>query len=86
MERVANSEHSSNSKQRINDAIAAIGRTNNRADAESVRQNLVQSLANTLAGSSSIRTSRAGAPGLSDQARNGGHRNPEGFGPPRSHN
>lgn len=46
MERVANSEHSSNSKQRINDAIAAIGRTNNRADAESVRQNLVQSLAN----------------------------------------
>jgi hypothetical protein len=45
MERVANSEHSSNSKQRINDAIAAIGRTNNRADAESVRQNLVQSLA-----------------------------------------
>jgi hypothetical protein len=46
MERVANSEHSSNAKQRINDAIAAIGRTNNRADAESVRQNLVQSLAN----------------------------------------
>jgi hypothetical protein len=85
MERVANSEHSSNSKQRINDAIAAIGRTNNRADAESVRQNLVQSLANTLAGSSSIRTSRAGAAGLSDQARHSGHRDPEGFGPPRSH-
>jgi hypothetical protein len=45
MDRVASSEHSPASKQTINDAISAVGRTNNRADAEAVRQNVVQALA-----------------------------------------
>jgi hypothetical protein len=43
--RVAASEHSPEVKGGINDAIAAIGRTNNRQDAAAVRDNLVQSLA-----------------------------------------
>jgi hypothetical protein len=45
MDRVAASEHSSSAKQRINDAIATIGRTNNRQHANEVRNNVVQSLA-----------------------------------------
>jgi hypothetical protein len=45
MDRVAASEHSSSAKQAINDAIATIGRTNNRQHANEVRNNLVQSLA-----------------------------------------
>jgi hypothetical protein len=47
MDRVAASEHSSDAKQRINDAIATIGRTNNRQHANEVRNNVVQSLAST---------------------------------------
>jgi hypothetical protein len=45
MDRVAASTHSSSAKQRINDAIATIGRTNNRQHANEVRNNVVQSLA-----------------------------------------
>lgn len=42
--RVAASEHAPEIKQAINDGIAAIGRSNNRADAEHVRQSLIQAL------------------------------------------
>jgi hypothetical protein len=45
--RVAATAHSADIKGSINDAIAAIGRTNNRADAAAVHDNLVQSLAHT---------------------------------------
>lgn len=46
-ERVASSDHTEPTKRDINDAVASIGRTNNRQDAGAIRDTVVRSLGHT---------------------------------------